>query len=1664
MLARTLLAPLDELFARQVARHGDAVAVACGDDTLTYAELDRRSNRLAHRLHRAGIGPESQVALALERGVERIVAVLAIVKAGGAYVPLDAEYPAERLTYMLEVTGASLLLAHRRVAQQLPAMDLPALFPFEDGEGDDLPAAEPPAVGQHPDRLAYVNFTSGSTGRPKGVAVPQRAVARLVVPLGEPGESAVGGVEGAEGRFASLGPDDVVLQLAPLSFDAATLEVWGALANGARLEVFPPGKPSLSGLARFIRQRGVTTLWLTAGLFHQMVDSHPEAFAGVRQLLAGGDVLSAPHVLRALAAVAPGAGRVVNGYGPTENTTFTTCHVMRAGVSGDEPGTAVPIGRPIPGTRVVLLDASGRPGGDEGELAAGGDGLARGYLGRPADTAERFIPDPTPGRDGQRLYRTGDLARLRPDGGYDFLGRVDDQVKLRGFRVEPGEIESALADHPAVGQVAVLALPGAASEAGAAAGDKRLVAYVAADRAAAPVPELRRFLADRLPEWMVPAAFVHLAELPLNTNGKVDRRALARIQPSAARPEVATPYVAPRDERERRVAAVFAEMLGLDEVGVEDDLFELGGHSLALTRIVNRLREIFGVELPIAAMFEAPTVAAAAAHVEAMGADGDGAQAIADDVAPLRPEPRPADGPWEPPLAFPQRRIWFLQRLDPESLAYNFQARLDFRGDLDVAALHRALEDVVGRHEAFRTTFPARDGEPVQVIHPAPGPGSTWRVRLPRVDLAALPAERRSAECSRGMESIYTRPYDVGRLPLVYWALFRLATDDHRCLHAEHHLIHDGWSFNVFLEDFAAFYAARRAGRRADVEPLPVQFADFALWQHRWDGSADYQRQLDYWRRQLADPPADLELPLDRPRPARQRFQGGVLRRHLPAELTRRLRAWSRAHGASIFTTLLTAYFVLLHRYSGQAEFCLGTGIANRRFRELERLVGMVINTLVLRGDFTGDPSFGEAVKRVGATARAAFAHQDVPLDRVVEAVSPARDGSRNPLFQALFSFHDAPLASHDLPGLELDTTVGLSNGSAKFDLSVISILPREQGVGRGAAAADESEAIEMLWEYNGDIFDAETVEVMVAHYSHLLEAVLEDAERPLSTLPFLPAEDRRRLVEERNPAAQPELPAQSVAGLLRAAVAAHGERVALADGDGLEMTYAEFGRRAEALAHELRAAGIARGDRVGLFLDRSPEAVVAMAGVLLAGAAYLPLAPDYPRDRLAWLLADARPALVLTSRRRADLAEERLADGPPRRIVDLSSQTAEDAAGGAALPDLGADDVAYVLYTSGSTGRPKGVAVTHGGVVRLASEPAYATTADDVWLHLAPLSFDATTLEVWTALAAGSRLEVFTADTPSLAGLAEAVSGRGVTSLFLTAGLFHQMVDSHPRQLAGLGQLLSGGDVLSPPHVERALAAVAGGGDGDGGKVIDAYGPTENACVTTCQVVRPGDPVASPMPIGRPILGTQVYVLDRHGRLLPDNAVGEIWTGGAGLARGYLGMPARTALAFVPHPFAGRGGVPAGARAYRTGDLGRWRRDGCLDFVGRIDQQVKIRGFRIEPGEVESALAEHPALADVAALTLGEGADGKRLVAAVCAADGAEVPPPGELQDWLGRRLPAHLVPSAIVAVDAIPRTRHGKVDRRTLASWRPAPAAVPSTWHRATTWRRCWWGSGAS
>ncbi|MGA5036763.1 non-ribosomal peptide synthase/polyketide synthase [Streptomyces capoamus] len=1532
--------PVD-LFAEQARRTPDAPAVHDGDRELTYRQLDAWATALAARLVAGGLAAEDRVALLMDRSAELVVAQLAVLMAGGAYVPVDARAPEERRRTLLDRAGATVRLTAAEVTAARAGT-----------AGGRPPAADP-------DRLAYVMFTSGSTGVPKPVAVRHRDVAALAT----------------DSRFAG-GVCARVLLHSPVAFDAATFEVWAPLLTGGCVVVAPGGSVDAALLRRLAADGGLTALWLTAGLFRLLAQDAPDCFRGLTQVWTGGDVVPAQAVRRVLAACPHLT--VVDGYGPTETTTFATSCALTDPAA--VPGT-VPIGRPLDDMRVHVLDARLQPvpPGCAGELYLAGEGVARGYLGRPGDTAARFLADPC-GPSGARMYRTGDLARRRPDGTVEFLGRADDQVKIRGFRVEPGEVEAVLAGHPDVVDVAVLARedrPGA----------KRLVAYVVGP-AGQHAEDLRDFAARTLPDYLVPTAVVPLDALPLSRNGKVDRAALPAPEALPGRTRVE-----PRTEAERRTAAVFGEVLGSEPPGVEDDFFQLGGDSILSIRLASRLAEAFDTDLTPRAVFTHPTPAGLARLLDARRGSGR---------ATITPVAR--DG--AAPMSYAQQRLWFLEEFAPGGAEYVTALALRLRGTLDTGALRAALGALVARHESLRTTFDSVDGHGVQLVHPPQD------VPLPLRDLSRLAVAEREPELRRLLAEERSRPFDLREGPLLRTVLVRLAEDEHVLALTLHHIVTDGWSTSVLLGDLAHFYRAELGRSDGELPALPVRYADYAHWQ-RGAGETGAEEHLAYWKRHLADT-APLDLPTDRPRPPVRTSAGATTRLAVPARTVQGLTRLAREHGTTLFTTLVAAAQAYLARLSGAEDIAVGTVTSGRDRPETQGLVGFFVNTLVLRSRAGAEQPFTGFLTAVRQTVLDAFAHQDVPFERVVDEVQPVRDTSRSPLFQVMVVLQNTPAAGLDLPGLDV-TDVEPESEQAAFDLTL-------------EFAETGSGALHGLLTYNTDLFDPATAERMAAQLGTLLHAVAEDPDRPLGALPLASDDELKTLLDQGHGTFRP-VPEATLPALFERQAARTPDAPALIDGDR-ELTYAEVDRTANRLAHRLLADGAGPERVVALALPRSAAAVVAQLAVAKAGGAFLPVDPDYPPQRREFMIRDAGAHLVL-----ADPAEVWAADGPETAPTDTDRPTA-----------LTPAHPAYVIYTSGSTGTPKGVAVTHQGLASFAAAAAeqYAAGPGDRVLQFASPSFDASVLELCVSLLSGAAL--ITGEEGPLVGerLAEVLAERRVSHTLIPPAALATVPPETAAALPALRTLIVGAEACPADLVDTWAP---------GRRMINSYGPTEATVVATW--TGPLTPGTGAPSIGRPAGGTRVRVLDAALRPVPPGVTGELYLAGPGLARGYLGRPGLTAQRFVADPF----GAP-GERMYRTGDLVRWTADGRLRFAGRADHQVKLRGFRIEPGEIESALRRSPLVRDAVVVVRAEEGPGSpaRLVAYVVPAEpSAAGLPVGELRLHLAGSLPPHMVPSVFVPLQELPLTPNGKTDRRALPAPGPVrPADGPRTAPRTDTERR--------
>jgi len=1560
---------IHELFERQAARAPDAEAVVFEGARLTYGELNARANRVAHHLRSLGVGPDVRVGLCVERGLEMMVGIVGVLKAGGVYVPLDPAYPPERLDFMLADSAPAAVLTQRHLGHLVESTGAPVLALDDPSpEWADEPESDPERGALTPDGVAYVIYTSGSTGRPKGVLVPHRNVVRLFA---------------ATDRWFGFGETDVWTLFHSVAFDFSVWEMWGALLYGGRLVVVSGDVArNPEAFYRLVCAEGVTVLSQTPSAFNQFM--HAQAVIArehrLRYVVFGGEALDVPLLRPWFEENGDERPRLVNMYGITETTVHVTYRpITRADV---ERTGASPIGERIPDLRTYLLDASGEPVpvGVVGELYVGGAGVARGYLNRPELTAERFVADPFGGEAGARLYRSGDLGRWRADGSLEFLGRADHQVKVRGFRIELGEIEARLREHVGVREAVVIAREDTP-------GEKRLVAYVIGD-AWAEADILRAHVSEALPAYMVPAAYVRLEQWPLTANGKLDRRALPDPEGDSY---AAREYEVPIGETEQALAEIWAEVLRVERVGRWDDFFELGGHSLLAVQVISRVQQVMAVELELGELFNWPVLRELARELDTKARS---------ELPPIEPAPR--DGPV--PLSFAQQRLWFLEQLGNLGSTYNVRRHRRLRGELDRAALARALDDIVARHEALRTVFAEVDGVPEQRIAPEDA-GFLLREN----DLSGRADA--PAELARLMAEEGRAPFDLERGPLIRGRLVRLAPDDHVLLLTMHHIVSDDWSMGVFFGEFSALYAAHRERRKANLPDLPVQYADYAAWQRRWVEGEVLRAQADYWTEALAGAPELLELPTDHPRPAEMDHAGARFRVRLDGELTAGLKALSRRHETTLYMTLLAGWAVVLSRLSGQEDVVIGSPTAGRGRREVEELIGFFVQTLALRVSPSSSPTVAELLGQVKRRVLEAQRHQDIPFEQVVELVAPVRSLSHSPLFQVTFSWQSAPQGDGlSLPGLAGDELEGSAQTTAKFDLS-LSLSERNGRVGGSVT-------------YATALFERETVERWVGYLHRVLEEMAADDGGRVERLGLMPAEERARVLEEWNRTEMP-YPADACLHQLFEEQAARTPDAEAIVFEGARLTYAELNARSNRLAHHLRSLGVGPDVRVGICIDRSLEMVIGLLALLKAGGAYVALDPEHPDERLRSMLEDSRPAVLLAH---ASLAGRFAGMDIPVVAVDA------DAALWADRPEtnpidmgVGPEHLVYVIYTSGSTGKPKGVMNIHRNVVnRVAGiQERWRLEAGESVLQNASLTFDVSAYEIFWPLMMGARVVMTRPDghrDPSY--LVETIRAHGIgTASFVPSML--QLFLEHPEveRCTSLVRVPCGGEALPAALVRRLHERLPRA------TLYNRYGPSEAATAVTGPV-RVSEEANATVPIGRPMPNARVYLLDRSGEPVPMGVAGELCIGGAGVGRGYLGRPDQTAERFVADPFSGE----PGARLYRTGDLARWLADGSIEFLGRTDFQAKVRGFRIEPGEVEARLLEHPGVRDAVVLVREDTPGEKRLVAYVVGEEtaGAEV-----LRAHASATLPEYMVPAAYVRLDALPLNANGKLDRRAL----PAP-----------------------
>ncbi|HSF18780.1 MAG TPA: amino acid adenylation domain-containing protein [Vicinamibacteria bacterium] len=1537
-----------------------SIAVAFEDLELSYLSLDRLANAIAHRLRRAGVVEDAAVGICLPRGIPLVVAQLAVLKSGGAYLPLEPEYPDERLLYMLADSRVRVVITNKVLQNRFSSFDGFVLL-ADDGLSEATD--EGPVIDMSPESLAYILYTSGSTGAPKGVGVSHRALVhhmlwmQSVLPLDE---------------------DDRVIQKTPFGFDASVWEFWAPLLTGGRVILArPDGHRDPSYLVELIRAHGVTVLQVVPLLLRALLDgSDLGSCHTLRRLCCGGALLSRDLAERFFALGLD--AELVNLYGPTEATIHASAAVYR----GIRNGMAIDIGRPIDNAEIYLLDASLSPVpmGGIGEIAIGGPGLARGYVNAPRLTAERFVPNPFSPFPGSRLYRSGDLASHGVDGRLQFIGRRDEQVKIRGVRIEPAEIEAALRSLAWVRDAAVVSRE-------LSADDRSLVAHVVlGEGQSVTARRLREELARRLPSVMVPSSFHFVAELPLLPNGKVDRAALARADPGTSLHR--RDRVGPEGGLQKTLASIWEDLLGIDGVGVQDDFFELGGHSLLAARVVARVADTTGLDLPLRALFDHPTIETLSRAIHEAGMT----IAIGKTV-PLERVSRED----VLPLSSGQRGLWYLHQLDSGDTSYSMVDAYGFEGSLATDALWWAFDALVERHEALRTVFPSSDGRPRQQVLPP------YQVPRTVVDLQALHPDRRKEEMLGRCTVEAHRPFDLEHGPLFRVLLVRLTATEHVLFWSLSHIISDGWSDHVLWRDLAKLYEGYLRGDRGRLPGLSIQAVDFAVWEKRRMRSDELAADMAYWRKKL-EGLEPLELPRREPIGSTARARGEVLPVEIHETCLRAIRQLGLRSGVTPYVTFLAAFLAVLHRYSGREDVAVGSPVANRSRSELEDVVGFFVNSIVLRGDLSGDPTFEELLTRIREVALEAFTHQALPFTQLVEEVSPERTPSRHPLFQVSFAWHNQPRAHHKLAGLTV-ARIELPTRNTPFELELD--LYEDGDRVRGELVFDSA------------LFERETIESFVADYQRFLDRVATDPRRRLSELTRLPSALRDRVLMEWGRGPESLDDSAGLYELFESQATRDPNAVAVVS-DGVETSYGELASRSRELARELAGMGVGPERVVAVAMERSLESLVALLAVLAAGGVYLPLDSSASLDRLRSMARRACASVLLTCGE--DRVRARSLGG--RRHV---------ATRGKPRPE----NLAYVLYTSGSSGRPKGVMVEHRALGNHTASAAreYAIRSSDRVLQFASLSFDTSLEEILPALTRGASLVLRSVDMlDSVPRFLRGVEALGVTVLDLPTAFWHllasEMKASSLAVPASVRLIIIGGERAFAERLKDWNEVVRGKA-----RLVNSYGPTEATIVTTrCDLGSDRDLASNRIPIGRPIEGASVYILNDRSELVPPGVSGEIYIGGLGVARGYLGEPAETAARFVPDPFSSA----PGARMYRTGDRARFLADGQIEFLGRFDRQAKVRGFRVEPEEIEFWLRRQPGVSDAfVAVQRTEGSESTQIVAFL--ETGARKRTSEEesaVRSDMRYRLPSYMWPTRYVWLDGFPRSPGGKIDPTALAA----------------------------
>ncbi|MCY8005267.1 lichenysin non-ribosomal peptide synthetase LicA [Bacillus haynesii] len=1514
-----------QLFEEQAAERGGYPALQFEDKVWSYDELNRKANQLARRLRERGVQGGTTAAILTARSAEMVIGILAVLKAGGAYVPIDPDHPEKRVQHFFKDSGAAVLLTQKSMKPLAAAAEFGGDILFLEDEHLYIGDTSDLCLPISPEAMANLTYTSGTTGTPKGNMVSHRNILRTV----------------KNANYLEVMESDIVLSISNYVFDAFMFDVFGSLLNGAKLVIAPKDTIlDMSRLAHVLEKEKVSVLMITTALFNLLTDMRPDSLKGLRRVLFGGERASVDHVRKALKTV--GKGRLLHMYGPSESTVFTTYHPVN---EVPDDAQAIPIGKPVSNTEVLILDSFGnvQPAGVAGELCVSGDGLVRGYFNRPELTAEKFTTHPF--KTGEKIYRTGDMARWLADGCLEFIGRIDHQVKIRGQRIELGEIEHHLLTHDMVQEAAVLAVD-------SGAGDQMISAYFTADQELSS-EELRRHAAEGLPGYMIPSVFMQLQELPLTGNGKVDRRALP--EPDVAQ-AAQKEYTAPRSRTEAQLADLWQEVLNVPKIGVHDNFFELGGHSLIGMTLIARIQQEMNVDLQLKDLFQAPTIESLAQ-----------AAAKAEKKSAVYIEAAPDQETY--PVSSAQKRLYVLQQIEGAEKSYNMPAVLQLEGKLDLKRLKSAAQMLIKRHEAFRTTFEIRDGEPVQRI---------WEAAELTIDV--IDADEQEAE---KLIKEFIRPFDLTKAPLFRMSIIRVTEEEHLLLVDMHHIISDGASVSVLIDEMTRFYAGEA------LEPLRIQYKDFSVWQQHLL-TERHKMQEEYWLKELDGELPVLTLPTDHTRPSVQTFEGSRLSFALKPELVQQLRRLAKETESTLYMVLAASYSAFLSKLSGQSEVIVGSPAAGRPHADLSRIIGMFVNTLAIRTRPEGDKPFSAFLEEVKETTLGAFEHQDYPFEELIEKLNIQRDMSRNPLFDAVFSMQNADLKDLSMDGVTLKP-YDFAHQTAKFDLTL--------------TAAEEDGLLVFEMEYNTALFKRESIERWSGYWVNLLEAVAENPDARLSELSLLNEAEKRRIVQKWNETKLAVPQDKTVHELFEAQVLRTPERGA-AVYNGVQWTYKELNARANRLARLLIKKGARPEQRIGIMVKPSLEMAAGVLAILKAGAAYVPIDPGYPAERIGYVLKDSGAELLLTQ---TNIAVPEEFSGETLLLDSILSEeiTNDDEVNPQA--DTQPNNLAYLIYTSGTTGQPKGVMVEHQSLVNLCCwhNDAFAVTEQDKSAKYAGFGFDASVWEMFPYWIAGAELHIIDESIRmDITRLNQYFEENGITITFLPTQLCEQFMELDNQSLR---VLLTGGDKLK--RIEKRNYTL-----------VNNYGPTENTVVATSTAIDPDEGMLS---IGKPIANTRAYVLGQNNEVQPVGIAGELCIAGRGLARGYLNKPEETAKRFTEDPF-----VP-GERMYRTGDAVKWLEDGRLEYTGRIDQQVKIRGFRIELSEIEVQLARLSEVQEAAVTDIEDAYGNKALCGYVVADEQLDTE---SLARKLAQTLPDYMVPAFWVQLDELPVTANGKVDRRAL------------------------------